>query len=168
MVGDQILTAAGRLFTIGKIVFGVAAAGVTAWGVSFWVADYVTTKSVNGLTVAVQNLQSTVNQLADTVRTVDQDLKAEGRVFREARASLASEIAKELANLQGQQIGQRGELVEIRNGIARLEKTIDGMRGTAVRFEVGGSNADSAAVQKALGSTGWDIRTPVLVVPAPK
>lgn len=122
---DRGLTAVGRFFTVGKILFSVALTAATAfgvaYGVSFYVADYVTKASVSGLTTAVQNLQSSISDLGATVRAVDNDLQE----LRTNREGLAVEVANRIGELKTTDAGQAEQLKAIREGVDRLQQTIE-------------------------------------------
>lgn len=114
-------------FTFGKIVFGVVVAGATAWGVSFFVADYVTKAAMTGLTQSIQSLEASVGRLSTTIARLEDDVKAETRRFRDDRQALAEDIAKRTYELQIKHVGTTADIVQIKEGVARIEVRLDKM-----------------------------------------
>jgi hypothetical protein len=175
---DAGLTAAGRLFTITRIVCGIVLAGLTAWGVSFFVADYVSKAAVGGLTVAVENLQASITDLSATVREVSADIES----FREGREALAIEIATRVGELKATDTGQAEQLKAIQGGIERIEASIQNIRsvtpiiyydpaaGVPSAGEAAGATASTGVetvggIDEAAEKLRQDPTGPVLIVP---
>jgi hypothetical protein len=112
-----------------RTIVAMVLVGGTGSTVSFLVADYVADRSNKGLSIAVQNLQGSINHLGETVRAIDQSLRNEIRLVSDQRQTLAVEIAREVALLQGtartQDISLTDLRTDMRNGISRIESRLD-------------------------------------------
>lgn len=148
---------------LGWFLFRWVSISVTAIGGAFYVADYVTSKSMNGFSVAASNLQSSFNNLDGSVKKLDETLRSELRLLTTERQTLADQVATKIVELQRGQTGTETELRYIRQGIDRMEGTLKEMRANPIRFSPA---LDAGSVVQLLNDKKIDPKTQILLLPS--
>jgi outer membrane murein-binding lipoprotein Lpp len=163
---SDVLSTAGKWFTIGKIVLTFSVASATSLGVAFYTADYVSRAYLGGLTTAVEQLRASVDDLSETVRSVNSELRIDIRTLNESRIDFAQDVAERVAAIQAKQQVNESDIQELKAVMVRIEDRINNLPKTsaisydeaAKSFKVEGFDA----VYKALGV---DPKMPVFIGP---
>jgi len=106
-----------------RYLIGAAVAGGAAWGISFFIADYVADKYLRGFESSVAQLSGAINELSGR-------LQSESTQLRSERLALAEEIARKVADAQGQQDQRTSNLAfETRVLATQLSDTTRSLEG---------------------------------------
>lgn len=120
------------MWFLGRLVLGGVVAAVGAGGTAWFVANYVTDRYHAGLEIGIGQLAQNVDELGDTVRQVDTELRAEVRRFSDGQADLAARIAEQVVAATTRDGVRDQELRLLREDLIRIESGLSEVRARLV------------------------------------